>query len=42
MSAAATLGVHENTIRNRIRQAEELLDAPLATRRIELQVALRL
>ncbi len=42
VSAAATLGVHENTIRNRIRQAEELLDAPLATRRTELQVALRL
>ncbi len=42
VSAAATLGVHENTIRNRIRQAEELLEAPLATRRTELQVALRL
>lgn len=42
VSAAATLGVHENTIRNRIRQAEELLDAPLQARRTELQVALRL
>lgn len=42
VSAAATLGVHENTIRNRIRQAEELLGTPLTTRRTELQVALRL
>jgi sugar diacid utilization regulator len=42
VSAAASLGVHENTIRNRIRQAEELLDAPLTLRRTELQVALRL
>ncbi len=42
VSAAASLGVHENTIRNRIRQAEELLDAPLSLRRTELQVALRL
>ncbi len=36
------LGVHENTIRNRIRQAEDLLAAPLVNRRTELQVALRL
>ncbi|HYF27361.1 MAG TPA: helix-turn-helix domain-containing protein [Baekduia sp.] len=42
VSAAATLGVHENTIRNRIRQAEELLRTPLIHRRTELQVALRL
>ncbi len=42
VSAAAILGVHENTIRNRIRQAEELLGAPLVNRRTELQVALRL
>ena len=42
VSAAATLGVHENTIRNRIRQAEELLGTPLINRRTELQVALRL
>ncbi len=42
VSAAAMLGVHENTIRNRIRAAEELLGAPLLGRRTELQVALRL
>ncbi len=42
VSAAAALGVHEHTVRNRLRQAEELLDAPLAQRRTELSVALRL
>lgn len=42
VSAAAVLGVHENTVRNRIRAAEELLGMPLMGRRIELQVALRL
>jgi DNA-binding PucR family transcriptional regulator len=42
VSAAAVLGVHENTVRNRIRAAEELLGTPLMGRRIELQVALRL
>jgi hypothetical protein len=42
VSAAAILGVHENTIRNRIRHAEELLDSSLLQRRTELQVALRL
>ncbi len=42
VGAAAMLGVHENTIRNRIRQAEDLLDAALVNRRTELQVALRL
>ncbi|MCW2998959.1 MAG: hypothetical protein JWN65_2508 [Solirubrobacterales bacterium] len=42
ISAAAILGVHENTVRNRIRQAERLLDAPLRPPRTELQVALRL
>jgi sugar diacid utilization regulator len=42
VGAAAMLGVHENTIRNRIRQAEDLLAAPLVNRRTELQVALRL
>lgn len=42
VSAAAMLGVHENTVRNRIRAAEELLGAPLLGRRTELQVALRL
>jgi DNA-binding PucR family transcriptional regulator len=42
VSAAATLGVHENTIRNRIRMAEELIAEPLQNRRTELLVALRL
>ena len=42
VSAAAMLGVHENTVRNRIRAAEALLGAPLLGRRTELQVALRL
>jgi PucR-like helix-turn-helix protein/diguanylate cyclase with GGDEF domain len=42
VSAAAILGVHENTVRNRIRTAEDLLGTPLTPRRTELQVALRL
>jgi hypothetical protein len=42
VSAAALLGVHENTVRNRIRTAEELLDTPLLPPRTALQVALRL
>ncbi len=42
VSAAALLSVHENTVRNRIRAAEDLLGAPLLGRRTELQVALRL
>ena len=42
VNAASLLGVHENTVRNRVRQAEELLGASLHQRRIELQVALRL
>jgi hypothetical protein len=41
-SAAAMLGVHENTVRNRLRAAEELLGVPLTGRRTELMVALRL
>jgi hypothetical protein len=41
-SAAAILGVHENTVRNRLRAAEELLGVPLTGRRTELMVALRL
>ncbi len=41
-AAAVILGVHENTVRNRIRQAERLLDVPLRPPRTELQVALRL
>jgi hypothetical protein len=42
VSAAAMLGVHENTVRNRIRSAEDILGTPLLPRRTELQVALRL
>jgi hypothetical protein len=41
-SAASMLGVHENTVRNRLRAAEELLGQPLPGRRTELMVALRL
>jgi hypothetical protein len=40
--AAQRLGVHENTITNRIRTAQELLPAPIEQRACELQVALRL
>jgi DNA-binding PucR family transcriptional regulator len=42
VGAAALLGIHENTVRNRIRQAEELLPGAMTGRRIEVQVALRL
>ncbi|WP_205697118.1 CdaR family transcriptional regulator [Conexibacter sp. SYSU D00693] len=42
VSAAAALGIHEHTVRNRLRQVEELLDAQLLQRRTELAVALRL
>ncbi|EHN12573.1 hypothetical protein PAI11_05130 [Patulibacter medicamentivorans] len=42
VSTAATLGVHEHTVRNRIREIEALLQTPVAGRRAELQVALRL
>ena len=41
-SAAARLGVHEQTVANRLRTAEELLGHPIGTRRVELEVALRL
>jgi len=40
--AAKRLGVHENTIKNRIRAAEEQLGHPVTTRVAELLVALRL
>jgi DNA-binding PucR family transcriptional regulator len=40
--AAAELGVHENTVRLRIRSATEKLGDDLANRRTELLVALRL
>ncbi|MEV4418948.1 helix-turn-helix domain-containing protein, partial [Patulibacter sp. NPDC049589] len=42
VSTAATLGVHEHTVRNRIREIEAILGVPVAGRRAELQVALRL
>jgi hypothetical protein len=43
VAAAARLGVHENTVRNRVRHAEELLPpGAVLQRRTELQVALRL
>lgn len=42
VSTAAALGVHEHTVRNRIREIEALLGVPVAGRRAELHVALRL
>lgn len=41
-SAAATLGVHQQTVANRLRAAEERLGRPIGARRLELEVALRL
>jgi hypothetical protein len=41
-SAAATLGIHQQTVANRLRAAEERLGHPVGTRRVELEVALRL
>lgn len=41
-SAAKRLGVHENTIKNRLRAAEDLIGHPVAERIAELHVALRL
>ena len=40
--AARRLGVHENTVKNRLRSAEERLGHPVSTRVAELMVALRL
>jgi hypothetical protein len=42
VGAATQLAVHEHTVRNRVAQIEELLGRPLASRRTELLVALRL
>jgi DNA-binding PucR family transcriptional regulator len=42
LHASQRLGVHENTITNRIRAAQELLPHPIEQRAPELQVALRL
>jgi hypothetical protein len=41
-SAAAALGIHEQTVANRLRTAEERLGHPVGARRIELEMALRL
>jgi len=41
-SAAAVLGVHQQTIANRLRAAEERIGHPVASRRVELETALRL
>jgi len=40
--AAGLLGVHKNTVRNRLRDAEQLLGTSLWIRSTEVQVALRL
>ena len=40
--AAKRLGIHENTISYRVRQAEEILGHSLETRTLELRVALML
>ncbi|MFJ9381225.1 PucR family transcriptional regulator [Streptomyces sp. NPDC101455] len=42
VQTAMALGVHEHTVRNRLRRAEELLGHSLGERRTELQIALRL
>jgi hypothetical protein len=41
-SAAALLDVHEQTVANRLRGAEERLGHPIGGRRVELELALRL
>ncbi len=41
-SAAATLGVHQQTVANRLRAAEEKLGHSVGARRVELELALRL
>jgi hypothetical protein len=41
-SAAATLGVHQQTVANRLRAAEERLGHSVGSRRVELEIALRL
>jgi DNA-binding PucR family transcriptional regulator len=40
--AAQELHMHQNTVYNRVRRAEELLGSPVAERRVELQTALML
>jgi hypothetical protein len=41
-SAAATLGIHQQTVANRLRAAEERLGHSIGARRVELELALRL
>jgi hypothetical protein len=41
-SAAAALGIHQQTVANRLRAAEERLGHPVVSRRVELETALRL
>ena len=41
-SAAATLGIHQQTVANRLRAVEEQLGHPVGARRVELELALRL
>ena len=41
-SAAAKLGIHQQTVANRLRAAEERLGHQIGTRRLELELALRL
>ena len=40
--AAQELHMHQNTVYNRVRRAEELIGAPVSARRVELQTALML
>ena len=42
VATAELLAVHEHTVRNRLQKTEQLLGHPLAERRTEVQVALRL
>lgn len=41
-ATAQLLGVHRNTVRNRVTRAEELLGRPLEPRNVALQLALQL
>lgn len=41
LHAAQRLGVHVNTVHNRVRRCEELLERPVRERRLELEAALR-
>ncbi|WP_307845903.1 helix-turn-helix domain-containing protein [Saccharomonospora sp. NB11] len=41
-AAAGLLGLHKNSVQYRVRKAEELLAVPLATRRLDVELALKL